>query len=229
MKTSVLPKTAGLAALALVLGTLTLAAQRPGENRPQQPAAAPQIERIEREIERLKSEGRTEDARRMNQRLLRVREARKEMAGRPDAPRRTAGPRPAPDAKPRPEGPPPRVKIRNLRQAAALLEAAGYADHAARVRSEAERVETDARKMEPRRKAQTQRGKEMMREPAADEKAMRQPRPKPAAKPQPPAAKPGSPANPAMEAEVRKLRRELDEMRAEIRRMKAADPRPARD
>jgi len=209
MKKPVYRTAAGLAACTMALATLSLSAQAPGGRDPGPPQGAPArqaappktdpvVERARLRIRQLNTEGRTQEARQLAQRL------------------RQAGH----DTPARPEAPTPRMKIRNLRQAAALLEAAGYSDHAARINAEADRITADAQRARPA-PDKAPREATRPRDGRAPREATR-PRdgraPREAVRPRDDSA-----ANAAMAAEIRKLRSELEALRAEIRKM---SPRP---
>jgi flagellar biosynthesis GTPase FlhF len=234
-----------LGALFLSLGTLSLQAQEdrpapppPQKERPAPPKDGPEgmrAEKIRQRIKELHDAGKHEEA---NQMAERMKQAHMRMSARPTADRmprdkreqasgqkadRKENRRPHPK---HPEhmgphskmGPPPIMKIRNLKMAAGLLEAAGYREYADKARHEADRVEAEVRKMLEAKKHEDEkrRAEEAKRrdgEKAKAEEAKK--RPDPAAE---------------MREEMKKLRRELEEVRNQLKKAKAeAESRPERD
>lgn len=113
----------------------------------------------------------------------------------------------APERAPERAVQPARMKMQKLRQAAELLQSAGYEEQAAKARAEIGRIEGNVRREEAAERSLK-----------TDKVRGTQARPE----------RPGN-AAPVME-ELRKIHRELDELRADVRRMKAqAGPRPAPD
>ena len=124
-----------------------------------------------------------------NPRLMKLIErAMSERKPKPDAaPQKPAGPDAA--------GPPPRVKIQHLHEAAEHLNAAGFEKLADQARAEIGRIQTDARRQHARRQ-QAEREQAASRETGPD-------------------------ANAAIKAEIKQLHRELEDLRNQLRHLKA--------
>jgi hypothetical protein len=116
-----------------------------------------------------------------------------------------------------------RMKMQKLKQAADLLQSAGYPEHAAKARQEIERIAMEARREAEKAKDRAEAEKAKARaeaEKAKDraegdkEKARREAAEK---------------ADAGMREEMKKMRRELEELRAQLKKAKAeAEPKPDR-
>lgn len=132
--------------------------------------------------------------------------------------RKTHASHPEREGPPPPMGPPPVMKIRNLKMAADLLDDAGYREYAEKARHEAGRIEGEMRKMmemkkrgDEKRRAEEAKRRDMEKRKAEDKKD----RPDPDA---------------AIRKEVKELRRELEELRRQLKKSKAeAESRADRD
>jgi DNA repair exonuclease SbcCD ATPase subunit len=200
-------KIAGTLALGgFLLGPLKLAAQDI-DNRPAEPAPprqreatkeAPEALRIQpmlREMEELLRAGKLDE---VLERAARIRDVAKDNPRLMNLIERAMGERnPKPDtaqqkpAEPGAAGPPPRMKIQHLREAAEHLNAAGYEKLADQARAEIGRIEAETKRQQTERQHA-----ESSREAGPD-------------------------ANAAIKAEMNQLHRELEDLRNQLRHLKA--------
>jgi len=260
-------KIAGTIALGgFLLGPLWLAAQDIDNRQPPQPAPprerdtandTPEALRIQpmlREMEELLRAGKLDE---VLERAARIRDIAKDNPRIMNLIERAMGERnPKPDAAqrkpagPDAAGPPPRVRIQHLREAAEHLNAAGFEKLADQARAEIGRIETDARRQQARREqarreqaGRQQAGREQARreqagreqagrEQAGREQAGRQQagreqagrqqaRREQAERQQAASRETGPDANAAIKEEMNQLHQELQDLRNQLRRLKA--------
>lgn len=189
--------------IALSLATFSANAQedRPAPPRDaERPAAhdAALSERVRNRIRELHAAGKHEEA---NHLAERIRNARMDHAKRPERPMPPQAERKGP---PHPVAPPPVMKVRNLMQAAGLLDAAGYREYAEKARAEAKRIESEMKRAEEARKRETEAKKDReMKRPGEDKRRMEELR--------------------GMRDEMNKLRREVEELRGQLRKAREED------
>ena len=168
-------------------------------------------ERIRERIRDLHAAGKHDEARQLAER---VRNARMNHSSRPGMPGRDAKPAPKRDAPPHPVEAPPVMKIRNLKQAAGLLDAAGYREYAAKAREEGGRIEVEMKRVEEARKrAAEQRKMEDTKHRDAESKKAAEMKLRAEEKRRADEAR-------EMREEMNKLRREVEELRGQLRKAK---------
>lgn len=216
---------------ALIAFSLTVLSAAAQEGRPPGPPPRPETpvheggpgtirpERIRERIRDLHAAGKHEEA---NHLAERARNAWMKHGGRPGMPGREAKPAPQPSS-PHPVAPPPVMKIRNLKQAAGLLEAAGYRDQAEKARQEVGRIEAEMRHMEKmKRREAGQRKVEETNHTAMEKKDSESGR------------KRGAEGESLtddmrrMRDEMNKLSRQVEELRGQLRKAREEDAKPER-
>jgi hypothetical protein len=167
-------------------------------------------ERIHHHIRELRAAGKHDEAERVSARLHKALRDKSAQPGKPMAP-----------GAPRLE-----MKLRNLRQAAGLLDAAGYREHAEKARSEAGRIESEMRRAEELRKREAeQRKTEETKRREADAKGAAENKHREEDKRR-------SDEFRTMRDEMNKLRREVEELRGLLRKANgnaAGREQPERD
>jgi hypothetical protein len=203
---------AALAALFLLTLSANAQEDRPAPPRDAERPAAHDgalAERVRNRIRELHAEGKHEEA---NHLAKRIRNARMDHAKHPERPMPPQAERKGP---PHPVAPPPVMKVRNLIQAAGLLDAAGYREYAEKARAEAGRLEGEMKRAEEARKREAEQ-KKMEEGKRRDAEAKKEGEMKHRAE-----EKLRADEVRGMREEMHKLRREVEELRGQLRKAKA--------
>jgi hypothetical protein len=207
---------AALIALSFIAFSANAQEERPAPPRnPEGPAAHdPALaERVRNRVRELHAAGKHEEA---NHLAERIRNARMDHSKHPERPMPPQAERKGP---PHPVAPPPVMKVRNLMQAAGLLDAAGYREYAEKARAEAGRIESEMKRAEEARKREVEH-KKMEESKRREAEAKKDGEMKHRAE-----DKSLTDEMRRMREEMNKLRREVEELRGQLRKAKEEGPR----